>query len=371
MKSCQHVQTDLSCRLQEVKERGTYRSLKHGRGPVDFCSNDYLGYTQNLALQHYAKSLMEGYPHYFMGSTGSRLISGNHPLTEEVEACIAAHHEVQSAMLFPTGYMANLTLFSTLPQRGDTVILDEYVHRSVLDGCRMGAATRWKFRHNDLNHLADLLARAKGRIWIGVESLYSMDGDLAPLVDMTALAQRYGACLLVDEAHAIGVFGLGLVKELGLSDQIFASVVTYGKAFGQHGAVLLGSKTLKNCVVNFGSPFIYSTAMPIASGLLIPHASAPFHSDSTAQEALADRIRYFEQHALGESASGSPIKPIYLSKDACRAAVFNELEDQGISCSYIKSPTVPIGKERIRICLHAFNTHAEIDSLVGILKKYQ
>ncbi|MGJ1205038.1 aminotransferase class I/II-fold pyridoxal phosphate-dependent enzyme [Sphingobacterium lactis] len=365
------MQTDLSFRLQEVKERGTYRSLRHERGPVDFCSNEYLGYTQNRALQHYAKSLMESHPHYFMGSTGSRLISGNHRLTEEIEACIADHHEVQSAMLFPTGYMANLTLFSTLPQRGDTVILDEYVHRSVLDGCRMGAATRWKFRHNDLNHLEDLLARAKGRIWIGVESLYSMDGDLAPLVDMAALAQRYGSCLLVDEAHALGVFGLGLVKELGLSDQIFASVVTYGKAFGQHGAALLGSQLLKDYLVNFGSPFIYSTAMPIASGLLIQHAYAIFQSDYTAQEALADRVRYFEQHALGKSVSGSPIKPIYLSKDACTAAVLNELEDQGISCSYIKSPTVPKGKERIRVCLHAFNTHAEIDSLVGILKKYQ
>lgn len=207
-----HIHQRLARKLHLRAQRGCLRVLRPQTIGIDFYSNDYLGFARSTALARQLAVRAEKSPH-LMGAGGSRLIAGDSPIITQVEEFIAQQHHVQRALLMPSGFAANLSLFSTLPQRGDTIILDERVHHSVYQGSQLSNAKRWKFAHNDLQHLSDLLARSSGQVWIGVESLYSMDGDFAPLEALVALAEKHGAALIVDEAHAIGVFGLGLLDE--------------------------------------------------------------------------------------------------------------------------------------------------------------
>lgn len=233
----------LQQRLYERLHGDNYRRLQlREPSAIDFLSNDYLGLGRNCAFQQCLLNAIEDNPTLLSGSTGSRLISGNTKEVEEVEDYIATAHGVEGALLFNSGYQANLALLGNLPTTRDTVIVDELIHRSVHDGCLMSRVRKWKFRHNDLEDLERLLRRATGDVYIAVESLYSMDGDLAPLVELAELAQRYSAYLIVDEAHAIGVYGLGRIHSLGLQSSVWATLVTYGKAMGVHGSAVLEAK---------------------------------------------------------------------------------------------------------------------------------
>ncbi|MDR6131896.1 aminotransferase class I/II-fold pyridoxal phosphate-dependent enzyme [Chryseobacterium sp. SORGH_AS_1175] len=243
-------------------ENGTFRTLNPKAEGIDFYSNDYLGFARSKDLRELILMEISQHPECLSGSTGSRLISGNTAYLTETEKYIARQHGFSSALLFSSGYQANLALYSSLPGRHDIIIADEQIHRSVHDGSRLSFAKKIRFRHNDTGHLEQILEQKPGNCLIAVESLYSMEGDLAPLEQIAALAENYGAGLIVDEAHAFGVFGHGLVGQYGLQDKVAAVVITYGKALGMHGAAVLSTDLIRNYLINFASPLIYTTSSP-------------------------------------------------------------------------------------------------------------
>lgn len=362
----------LSGLLNERRSKGLFRSLKQQYPSIDFSSNDYLGFSHSNLLI----SELREFKDMGAGSTGSRLISGNSPAFDETEAQIAAFHNAEAALIFNSGYDANVGLLSSVPQKNDLVLSDELIHASIYDGIRLSYARHYKFRHNDLEDLSGLLARHSGKftnIYIAVESVYSMDGDFAPLRGIVELCHKHGAYLIVDEAHAIGVFGgqgRGLCQQLGIEADCFARVYTYGKAMGCHGAAVLGSSLLRDYLVNFARSFIYTTAMPGHSLQMIAAAYRLLHS-TDAIGRLRDNISYFNEGIKSDEAfipSESAIHcRIIPGNDKVQAAE-EQLAAVDLFAKSIKSPTVKQGEERIRFCLHAFNTKAEIDLLLRTLK---
>ncbi len=357
-------------KLNERKATGTYRSLKPESGLIDFCSNDYLGFARSFEIRKRVDQYLKQ-TNYLNGSTGSRLLSGNTSLCEELEHDIARFHNAQAGLIFNSGYDANLGLFSCLPQRGDTIITDGLIHASIIDGARLSHANRYTFKHNDLNTLEDKLKHATGNCYIAVESVYSMDGDRAPLIEISALAGKYHAHLIVDEAHAVGVFGKGLVNALNLQDKVFACVVTFGKALGTHGAAVLGNGLLKEYLINFSRSFIYTTAASFGQLAGIKIAYEFLAKSANEQELLKNNITAFKSHINipGLVQSDSAIQSIIIGGNKQTADIAALIRKAGFDARPILSPTVAVGTERLRICLHTFNTEAEITELANLLNK--
>lgn len=364
------VPAQLSQALSDREEQGILRTLRTREPGVDFYSNDYLGLASNNACHEMLLASLQDNPQWLRGATGSRLVSGNSAMILSVEDFIAAEHRTERALLFPSGYMANLALFSCLPKRNDTILLDEFVHRSVLDGCRLSFAKKMRFSHNDLNHLESRLAKTPRKCWIAVESLYSMEGDFAPLHDLVALAERYGASLIVDEAHAMGVFGHGLVCEGALQGRVFATVVTYGKAMGAHGAAILSGNTVIDYLTNFAAPFIYTTGLPDLFAATIRNNYTFLKMHPHLRDDLQNRINGFISAGLPTlSGTASPIQAIPFPGIARLLAAREMLESQSLFTFAVRPPTVKEGSERLRVSLHAFNTNEEIQQLTTILKE--
>ncbi|WP_156308869.1 aminotransferase class I/II-fold pyridoxal phosphate-dependent enzyme [Sphingobacterium endophyticum] len=360
--------------LQELKKReeeGRLRKLSVANQGIDFWSNDYLGFARNMDLQKRILEFVNSHSEVCSGSTGSRLISGNTAFVMDVEDYIARKHRVGSVLLFPSGYVSNLSFFSSIPQKSDCVLLDEKIHRSVIDGCRLSGAKRWKFRHNDLNHLEDLIRRSSGQVWVAVESLYSMDGDFAPLRELVGLCKKYEASLIVDEAHAIGTFGLGLISSYGLMDDVFACIVTYGKAMGQSGAAILGSHELKSYLVNFASPFIYSTGMPDFHAGSIKLSYEFLEENGSYGQALQQNINRFLNEGAKEGKLESPIRPIRFENISDLGKAMELLSENKILSYAVKSPSVAKHEEMIRINLHSFNHPDEINLLKEIINEFK
>lgn len=356
--------------LSTRKEIGHLRQLRPSTGGLDFYSNDYLGLSADTGFQQMIYEAVGRDTRLLTGSTGSRLISGNSDVATEAEKLIARAHQVEDALLFPSGYKANLALFSCIPGRHDTIIVDELIHRSVHDGCMMSTARKWKFRHNDMNHLEDLLKKARGNVVIAVESLYSMDGDFAPLAATVELAKKYHAGVVADEAHAMGVFGKGLVHRAGLQHDMLATVVTYGKAMGVQGAAVLGTHLLKEYLVNFAAPFIYSTGMPGVQIVSITAAYDYLERHRQAAITLQERIRHFRKYRLSHlSQDSSPIQSVQFQQGGELRAVTQALAQAGIRAYALFPPTVR--EERLRVSIHAFNSNDEIDKLCGIIQNYE
>jgi len=364
--------------LQKLAERSAenrLRTLTCSDIAVDFCSNDYLGLARSDVFRKHIEAEVSQIPSFKNGATGSRLLSGNHPYTEATEKVIARFHNTEAALLFNSGYDANVGLLSAVPQRGDTLLCDELIHASLIDGARLSYAQRLRFKHNDLADLERRLQKVTGLCYVVVESIYSMDGDAAPLHQISALCQQYQAHLIVDEAHAIGVLGAngtGLVQALDLQHQVFARVVTFGKAMGCHGAAILGSETLKSYLVNFARSFIYTTAAPLHQQAAIRCAYHLLSRHPYTQE-LQYKISLYNQYM-----SGSHLERIY--SDSCiQTILFHNaqeakqaaatLREKGFDARAILSPTVPEGRERLRICLHLYNTDQEIQQLTTALSE--
>ena len=288
----------IKVRLADRKLSQTYRSLKPESGLIDFCSNDYLGFARSAELKDKVDQYLNSNPDYLNGATGSRLLSGNTVFCEELESEIAEFHHAEAGLIFNSGYDANLGLFSSLPQRGDTIITDELIHACIIDGARLSHANRFTFKHNDLESLEQKLKHATGNIYVAIESIYSMDGDIAPLQETIALTSSYGAHLIVDEAHAVGLFGKGLVAELGLEKQVFARIVTFGKALGAHGAIVLGSDVLRQYLINFARSFIYTTAPAFHQLLTVKMAYQLLSVATQQQQALLANIKLFKSELL-------------------------------------------------------------------------
>jgi 8-amino-7-oxononanoate synthase len=346
------------------QETHLLRKLSGNFKGIDFISNDYLGFSK--------LGLLNDNNHRESGSTGSRLISGNSAFKEKLEKKIASYHKAEAALIFNSGYDANVGLFSCVPQKNDVVLMDELIHASIYDGVRLSYAKHYKFKHNDIHDLEDHLKRHASsfeNVYIAVESVYSMDGDEAPMKAIIELKEKYkNVFVIVDEAHAIGVFGTGLCA--GIEKNCFARLYTYGKAMGCHGAAIVGSIDLKQYLVNFARSFIYTTALPDHSIGNISKAYDLLREDRNRAQ-LKENIAYFLEHTREISSfikSRSAIQCMLLNSNQKAVALENKLHGKGILCKAVKSPTVKEGRERIRFCLHAFNTKKEIDSLVQLLK---
>lgn len=353
---------------------GNLRSLKPQNKLVDFCSNDYLGFAGSPVLQNKVEEEIKNNGKGSTGSTGSRLLSGNSDYALALEGYIASQHQCEAALLFNSGYDANLGLFSSLPQRGDTIITDELIHASIIDGARLSYANRYTFKHNDLQALEDKLKQAKGNCYVAIESVYSMDGDTPPIAEILNMADKYNAHLIVDEAHAVGLYGLGLIDKT-LKYSIFARIVTFGKALGCHGAVVLGSALLKEYLVNFARSFIYTTAAPLHQLAAVKMAYGLLLESADQAQLLEQNILHFKQSIKDNESyplirSDSGIQCIVLKSNEKAKLLAQILQNNGLDVRPILSPTVPAESERIRICLHSFNTKNEITLLTDIINGF-
>ena len=363
---------------QKLAERAAHnalRSLQQRHFSIDFYSNDYIGFSTDAAISHRMQTLTNS--DLAHGSTGSRLLSGNLPIFAETERYIADFHHAEAALLYNSGYDANVGFFSCIVGRGDVILYDSYSHASIRDGISLSLANAYKFKHNDLEDLEKLLkkfATDQRTVLIATETVFSMDGDSPDLRRLVALAQQYGAYVAVDEAHAIGVFGKngsGLIQALGLENDIFARIVTFGKGLGAHGAAVVASADVVQYLVNFSRSFIYTTAMS-------PHSVATIRagyeqlSQTEAISQLHSHISYFktqiaQQQLQGFIASDSAIQAMVVPGNERVKALAAQLQAQGIGVLPILAPTVPAGEERLRICLHSFNSEEEIKKLVNLL----
>lgn len=379
MSTTQKLQQALDKRI----EADIFRQLRTDVAPIDFCSNDYLSFARSEIIMHRAQEQITKL-RVRNGSTGSRSISGNTEYAESLENFLAGFHRTESALLFNSGYDANLGLFSSIAKREDFLITDELVHASIIDGCRLSYATRLRFAHNDIADLESKLRRARetqttpdAAIYVAVESVYSMDGDIAPLAGIVDLCKKYDAALVVDEAHATGVFGnqgRGLVNEFGLENEIFARVHTFGKAIGTHGAIVAGPLVLRNYLVNFARSFIFTTALPLHSLVTIRCAYEQLQGDDFDAGYLHELISLFKKDFNTPGGvylieSPSPVQSLVIPGATHAKSVAAKLQAMGFDICAIVSPSVPVGKERLRISLHMHNTKDEIMALKNAIQQ--
>jgi 8-amino-7-oxononanoate synthase len=366
----------LDKKLDERKSQRAFRQLRLSEEKTDFCSNDYLGIATNGLIE----TDQEGTGQMRHGSMGSRLLAGNYPLIGETEQVLATFHEAEAGLIFNSGYDANLGLLSCVPQRGDVVLYDQLSHASIRDGIRLSFAQSFPFVHNDLAHLEHKLHAvtgavrpSPGRCFVVTESVFSMDGDQAPLAAIVSLCRQYDANLIVDEAHATGIIGPrgeGLVQAQGLQRKCFARVHTFGKAVGCHGAIVLGSQKLRDYLINFSRAFIYTTALPETSIGAIRIAYKVFPAMDKERQHLQMLIDQFQRAVITHEKmpSRTPIQGVIVPGNEAVRKLAAKLQADGLDVRPILYPTVPKGSERLRIVLHAFNTTTELDRLITALR---
>ena len=372
----------LTSKLEQRIENNSVRKLALPNNRIDFASNDYIGFAKSEAIFHETHSYLIENSMLQNGATGSRLLSGNHKIYQEAENHIAKFHQVESALIFNSGYDANVGFFSTVPQKGDLILFDELSHASIRDGIQLSNAKSYKFKHNDFEDLERLIQNQRPKtqepttIFIVTESVFSMDGDCPNLEELVKLSEEYNCHLVIDEAHALGVFGeygKGVIQMLRLQDAVFARIVTFGKGLGCHGAAILGSQKLTDYLVNFARSFIYTTGLSPHSVATILVAYQHLETEKQALENLRENSIHFnqEKNLLG-------LKPIFVrSKSAIQSAIIpgnenvkniaNQLQEKGFDVKAILYPTVPEGQERLRFCLHSFNSKEEISEVLKLL----
>jgi len=359
--------------LDALEAKGRLRALSRNRG-LDFTSNDYLALAESAALRGAAsQALGRGVP---LGAGGSRLLRGNHPEHEMLEEEAASFFGSETALYFSTGFAANAAIAATLPREGDLIVYDALIHASFRDGLDPARIQAVQAPHNDVNAMEAIIkgwraAGGSGRVWIAVETLYSMDGDRAPLAELVALAARHDAMLLLDEAHATGVHGdqgrgLGAAYE-GAPNII--SLHTCGKGLGAAGALVCLPRLYRDFLVNRGRAFIYSTAPSPLMAAVVRAAlklSAGAEQERTQLQALV-RHAGAALNRLGLSASGSQIQPIILGADTRATALAEALQARGHDIRAIRPPTVPEGTARLRIALTLHVTTEDLDALFADL----
>lgn len=360
--------------LEALKRRGRLRALETANG-IDFASNDYLGLATSQALRDtVADALARGVA---VGAGGSRLLRGNDAEHEALEAEAAQFFRADSALFFGGGFIANTALYATLPARGDLVLYDELIHASVHEGLRLSKAESNAFPHNDADACATLIKTWRatggtGRIWIGAETLYSMDGDRAPLSALADLAHRHDAMLLLDEAHATGVFGddgRGLAASLEGRENVI-SLHTCGKALGASGALVLCAAPLRDFLINRARAFIYATAPSPLIAATVRAALRISASQPERREALHARIALADEllsQKLALQPSGSQIQPIIVGSDTRAVALAKALKQMGYDIRAIRPPTVPEGTSRLRLSLTLNASMDDIQRLIDAL----
>ena len=378
------LQKKINLREQEnaLRKLGTQHSL------IDFSSNDYIGFSKSKTLFDKTHDYLIEHNIVKNGATGSRLLSGNHKLYDVVENTLCYFHNSEAALIYNSGYDANLGFFSCIPQRGDVILYDEYCHASIRDGIQLSNAKAYKFKHNNLDDLKNLIIRTTtnekdsntelAEVYIVTESVFSMDGDSPDLVTMSQISKQYNTHLIVDEAHAVGVSGkngVGLIQKLGLEKDVFARLITFGKALGCHGAAILGNQKLKDYLVNFSRSFIYTTALP-------PHSLATVLSAynelliTSELKKLQSNIQYFKSELKKQNLekrfikSDSAIQSCIIQGNKNVKKLASQIQNKGFDVKAIVSPTVPKEKERLRFCLHAYNSEKEIADILHLLSTF-
>lgn len=368
----------LTQKLQQREKNNALRKLPFSNNLIDFASNDYLGFARSEEIFNQTHNHLLENDIKINGATGSRLISGNHNLYQITEDYIANFHQSKAALIFNSGYDANVGFFSSVSQRNDVILYDELCHASIRDGIQMSNAKSYKFQHNDFEDLERLLLKQNpnATIYIVTESVFSMDGDCPSFEELIAVSEKYNGYLVVDEAHSLGVFGdkgEGLLQYLQLQDKIFARIMTFGKGLGCHGASILGSDELQSYLVNFARSFIYTTGLPPHSiaGILVGYHH--LEKDKKAIELLRENIIFFNQvkKMLNLSPlfirSKSAIQSVIIPGNGKVKDIAAALQNDGFDVKAILAPTVPEGQERLRFCLHSYNTKEEITQLLTLL----
>lgn len=360
--------------LEALARRGRRRALAAASG-IDFSSNDYLALARSRELREAARSAIAR--EVSIGSGGSRLLRGNDREHEAIEAEAAAFFGAESALFFGGGFLANVALFSTLPQRGDLVVYDALIHASVHDGMRLGKAEQAEARHNDAQSFEDAIkawrdAGGTGTPWIAVESLYSMDGDCAPLDDLIAIADRYGGVLMIDEAHATGVLG-PMGRGLGAALEGRENVValhTCGKALGAMGALVTGPRVLCDYLVNRSRPFIYATAPSPLVTAIVRAALLICRFDAARRERLARLVAFAGQRleeTCGLKPSGTHIQPLIVGSDERATRLAAAMQKRGFDIRAVRPPTVPEGTARLRVMLTLNVDEAQVVAMAEAL----
>ncbi len=356
--------------LSTVEKRDKMAVVIKGRNLVDFSSNDYLGLSDHESV---ISASIEAARAWGVGSRAARLMSGDLVLHQELERYIADFKGTKNALLFGSGYLANVGIISAICGRGDYIFADRYVHASIIDGIRLSGARFFRFAHNDLNHLEDLLKKyraKKGKKLIVAESLYSMDGDIAPIKGLIQLKERYGTVLMIDEAHAVGCYGRrgeGLVTR-SLARSVDVMVGTFGKALGGYGAFAAVSSKIRDYLINRARSFIFSTALPpsvvggnIESIKVVQRDSYRrkilFQRASSLRKALMERLDI-------DMTSRSYIVPVYLGDSSLALKVAKVLSEKGFYVRAIRPPTVPRGTARIRLSVTSHHSAEDISRLV-------
>lgn len=361
--------------LNALFRRGRLRTLKPRSG-VDFASNDYLALAESAELKAAAIAAIErGVP---LGAGGSRLLRGNHEEHEALEAEAAEFFGAESALYFGGGFSANTAIVSTAPARGDLIVYDELIHASVHDGMRLSRADCRAARHNDPQSFDDEIQTWRthggggGQVWIAIESLYSMDGDRAPLADFAQIAARRDAMLIIDEAHATGVFGRGgrgFASELEGAGNV-VSLHTCGKALGAAGALVLAPKTIRDYLVNRARPFIYATAPSPLMAAVVRAALKIVRDEPKRRQQLHDLIAHTERRLRADTPfqpSGSQVQPIIVGADDAATSLAAAMQARGFDMRAIRPPTVPEGTARLRMTLTLHATNQTVDAAIDAL----
>lgn len=365
-------------KIIQREAQNSLRKLGKKKSPIDFSSNDYLGFAKSEILFDKTHQFLVDNNSKINGATGSRLLSGNHKLYTVVEKQLAKLHNSETSLIFNSGYDANIGFFASVPQRGDIVLYDELIHASIRDGIQLSNAKSFKFKHNDTKDLEEKILRFTqnndSEIYVITESVFSMDGDSPDLIAMSQIIQKHANVhFVIDEAHALGVFDFGLIQKLQLENNIFARIITFGKGLGCHGAAILGSKQLQQYLINFSRSFIYTTGLP-------PHALATIKTayDELVINNSTVQLQQNIQHFISESnrlqlnfiQSTSAIHCCIISGNEHVKSMALQLQQQGFEVKPILSPTVPTNQERLRFCLHAYNSKEEITNVLENLATF-
>jgi 8-amino-7-oxononanoate synthase len=348
-----------------------------GQPAINFSSNDYLGLAQDERLKEAA---IQAIRDYGTGSAASRLVSGTGPLVLALEQALAQFKHTEAALVFNSGYQANVGILQAILQPGDWVFCDRLNHASLIDGCQLSGARWTRYHHLDLQNLETRLQKAptEARKWIVTDSVFSMDGDYPDLPALVAIAERHNALIMVDEAHATGLYGdarsSGLCEQLGVSDRITLQMGTFSKALGGAGAYVTGSQVMIDTLINRARGFIYSTALPPAT-IAAAHAAIQLvQTDLTPKNRLWENVAHFQQVACAAGMEQrlslplkSPIIPILVGDSAKTLHISQALLDAGYFVQGIRPPTVPAGTARLRIALSAAHTSEQIEGLIQAL----
>jgi 8-amino-7-oxononanoate synthase len=367
----------------ELNQQEQNDALQKGALPndlIDFASNDYLGFSQSEIVFKDRQEYLLRNKFIEEAATGSQFLSGNQKLYQETEGFIADFHQTETALIFNSGCDVSIGFFSAVPQKGDLILYDELCDESIRDGIQLSNAKGCKFNHNDFEDLEKLILLNPNRIiYIVTESVFSMDGDCPNLEELVRLSEKHHCNLVVDESHALGVFGSkgeGFVQMLGLQDRIFARVLTFENGLGCQGAAILGSVQLRDCLVNFDQSFKYITGLSPRSVATILTAYQHLEKEQQTIAQLRENIIHFsqEKNLLG-------LKPLFVhGKSAIQSTIISgnenvrsiaqELQEKGFDVKAILSPTVPEGQERLRFCLHSYNSNEEITEVLRLLSVF-